>query len=735
MSADPPRPPTAYLATRGGAGWRDLYRLDPATATTIGRATDCRVTLADERASRTHAELFVRTSGAQAGCWHVRDLGSRNGTVVNGERVPPKIFRALEEGDELEIGDSRLVFTHDPAAPMSEADDGLEGETRGGTLPIDAGGGGEAKILDRRRATRLSGRSPDGPAAGDRRAASLYRLALALGSATDTTAAGEAALDALLDHTPADIAAVLLLVGQEGSSDNATPDPDADRRAARTARRLSLVAHRARVDGPYRLVSESVSRAVLAEGDAVLAEDVDEDDRLAGRDSLGQLRAESLICAPLRTAAERPADEENSRNAGADDVPGRIGGLLHLYSSDPGNPLDSGDLDFTLAVADQLALALANLRDRDHLAHDREELAKRTESLAAGLSKAERANARLRRSLLDGDGPGGGAMLGESGPTAALREDVRRIAPTDATVLVRGESGVGKELVARALHRHSRRSAEPLVTMNCAALSESLLESELFGHEKGAFTGATAKTVGKFEAADGGTLFLDEVGEMSPAVQAKFLRALEGHAFERVGGREPIRCDVRVVAATNRDLEAAVEKGAFRQDLYYRLHVVVLTVEPLRNRPEDVPTLAEHFLKISAARSGRSIDGFSPAAKELLADYRWPGNVRELKNAVERAVVLCRGGRVEPADLRLTAFVPPNEDAGAADEASDAATTARGGRYRAISLEALEREHILATLTHTGWNKSKAASILGIERSTLDRKLKKYGVERPGADA
>ena len=660
----PARPRVAYLATRGGSGWRDLYRLDPSTVTTLGRATDCRVTLADERASRTHAEVF-----AGGDRWRVRDLRSRNGTAVNGEPVPPDAPRELAEGDELTVGDSRLVFTHDPAAPLSEAGDGLEGETRGGALPERPDGGEEPKILDRRRDTRLSGRAPDGPAAGDRRVGSLYRLALALGSATDATAAGEAALDVLLDHTPADIGAVLLLVGEEP----AAPDPDADRQATRTARRLSLVAHRARGDGPYRLVSESLSRAVLAAGEAVLAEDVQEDDRLAGRDSLGQLRAESLICAPLRPTPSAPGDGASRDGAGEPAAAAKIGGLVHLYSLDPGNPLDSGDLDFALAVADQLALALANLRDRDDLAHDREALTKQTETLAAGLSKAERVNASLSRSLADG-----GEMIGESGPTAALKQDIRQIAPTDATVLVRGESGVGKELVARALHRHSRRAAGPLVTMNCAALSESLLESELFGHEKGAFTGATAKTVGKFEAADGGTLFLDEVGEMSPAIQAKFLRVLEGHPFERVGGREPIRCDVRVVAATNRDLEAAVERGAFRRDLYYRLHVVVLTVEPLRNRPEDVPVLAGHFLRHSAARTGRAVEGFTKAASSLLTDYAWPGNVRELKNAVERAVVLCRGDRVEPADLRLTAFTPPER--GSDDAPGDAPSGAPAGR-------------------------------------------------------
>ena len=527
----------AYLATRGGGGWRDLYRLDPAAATTLGRSAECRVVLADERASRTHAEVFRDHDG-----WAVRDLGSRNGTEVNAAPVDPEEPHPLTEGDELTVGDTRLVFTRDPAAPLPDGD-GLDGETRAGDRPAKLAEAEDGpKILDRRRRTRLSGEEAGGPPAGDRRVGSLYRLALALGSAADETAAGEAALDLLLDHTAADIGAVLLL-----ADDPADPpaDPDARRGATRAARRLSLVAHRARVDGPYRLVSESVSTEVLAAGEAVLAEDVAEDDRLANRDSLGRLRADSLICAPLRTVP-----------AGGDAATGRIAGLLHLYSADPGNPLDSADLDLTLAVADQLALAVANLRDRAGLT-------KRTATLAEGLSKAERANASLRQTLA-GSLAEAGEMVGDSEPTRTLKADVRQIAPTDATVLVRGESGVGKELVARALHRHSRRADGPLVTMNCAALSESLLESELFGHEKGAFTGATAKTVGKFEAADGGTLFLDEVGEMSPAIQAKFLRVLEGHAFERVGGRTPIRCDVRVVAATNRDLEAAVEQGTFR---------------------------------------------------------------------------------------------------------------------------------------------------------------------------
>ena len=740
-----PKPPPAYLATRGGSGWRDLYRLDPAAVTTVGRSAECRVVLQDDRASRTHAELSFIDAGESAagGTWQVRDAGSRNGTFLNDERLPSGGAAELADADELTVGGSRLVFTFDPSAPLAEAgDDRLAGETRG-PGDADLGGGGisagvGAKILDRRRATALAGK--DG--GGDRRVGSLYRLALALGSAADPTEAGRAALDVLLDHTPADIGAVLLLTGDDEPPRDQDDDSDAAKsgRAVRAARRLSLVAHRARRDGPYRLVSESVSRAVLTDGAAILAEDVSDDDRLAGRDSLGKLRADSLACAPLRP---NPAGGK-----GGD----AIVGLVHLYSLDPDNPLDGGDLDFTLAVADQLALALANLAGRDDLAHQRDDLAEEKKRLADGLKKAERANASLRQTMA-----AVGEMVGDSAATRRLKSDIAQIAPTDATVLVRGESGVGKELVAQAIHLQSRRSDGPLVTMNCAALTESLLESELFGHEKGAFTGATAKTVGKFEAADGGTLFLDEVGEMSPSIQAKFLRVLEGHPFERVGGRQPIRCDVRVVAATNRDLERAVEAGTFRRDLYYRLHVVVLSVEPLRERPGDIPPLAEHFLRRSAAGAGRAVGAFSVAAEELLRRYAWPGNVRELKNAVERAVVLCRGDAVEPADLRLAEFTPPAGTAGGAEPAgppprreewssmgrptpADFAPPEGDVRitppeqYRTVSLEDLEREHVLATLRHTGWNKSKAAGILGVERSTLDRKLKKYGVRRPGAD-
>jgi Nif-specific regulatory protein len=316
-----------------------------------------------------------------------------------------------------------------------------------------------------------------------------------------------------------------------------------------------------------------------------------------------------------------------------------------------------------------------------------------------------------------------------------LKQRIARIAPTDSTVLIRGESGVGKELVARAIHLSSRRRQGPFVCMNCAALTESLLESELFGHEKGSFTGATTRKLGKFEQAHRGTLFLDEVGEMSGAIQAKFLRVLEGHPFERVGGASPVQVDVRVVAATNRDLEQAVDSGQFRKDLYFRLQVVELHVEPLRDHPADIPLLSEHFLQRFARKSGRSIRGFTPAALAKLTGYDWPGNVRELQNTIERSVVLCLGEMVDASDISLSGlghFAEVSAPRPVAVSSVPSAASGAGEGGAEVSLEALEQRHILGVLERTNWNKSQAAQILGIERSTLDRKLKRYRVSRPG---
>jgi Nif-specific regulatory protein len=388
--------------------------------------------------------------------------------------------------------------------------------------------------------------------------------------------------------------------------------------------------------------------------------------------------ATSVICAPIRRGK-------------------RVLGLLHLYSTNDERVPDPDDLEFTLAVANTVAVALDNLSRR--------------EELAANLSQIRDENLQLRERLgVQSE------IVGSSIAMAKVAQEIGRAAPSRATVLIRGESGVGKELVARAVHYSSQARKGPFVCVNCAALSRSLLASELFGHEEGAFTGATQRTMGKFESAHTGTLMLDEIGEMSPATQAKFLRVLEGHPFERVGGTEIIKVDVRVIAATNRDLERDVAEGRFRRDLYFRLRVLEILVPPLRKRPEDIPELAHYFLQKFNAETGRKLRGYTPQAMELLRTYRWPGNVRELKNVVERAVVLARGEFIEPDDLTLSKL----------STAGDTGEHPGPDKFEPSSLADMERQHILATLSATNWNKSQTAALLGIERTTLDRKIRRY---------
>ncbi len=302
-------------------------------------------------------------------------------------------------------------------------------------------------------------------------------------------------------------------------------------------------------------------------------------------------------------------------------------------------------------------------------------------------------------------------IIAKSSKMQRVIEVIKVIAKSNATVLITGESGTGKELVARAIHSQSHRRNKPFVAVSCAALPESLLESELFGHEKGSFTGAYAQKKGKFEFANGGTLFLDEVGEMSANIQVHLLRVLEEKEFARVGGNEPIKVDVRVISATNKDLRKAIEKQEFREDLYYRLNVVSIELPPLRERKEDIPLLAEHFLHKFAMENQKEITGFSPEAMEFVLDYDWPGNVRELENAVERAVILAKDSIITIADL-------PQENLSLAYS-----TTPRK------KLKEVERDHVLNVLRETGGNYSEAARILGISRMTLYNKAREYGFD------
>jgi Nif-specific regulatory protein len=643
---------TVYLVVRREDGFGDVFPLTPGQRYTLGRAPTNRIVLKDDLCSREHAEIYFADRR-----WRLRDLNSLNGTRLNSHRITDE--EELEAGDEVHLGRTDLLFVEameqlpDVPAPPQNAE-GMSikkrlGQTRFLTpVPPPPEGDGETMPVDQT------------PAPAQRHSLSrdlslLYRLALDMGSATTYEELVDLVLDGLLAAIPAEVGAVL--------------------RAGKDGREMEVTAHRHRdpASRAYARVSEYVSNEVLRTREAVLAEDVARDRYLRQRESLSELGATSLICAPIVY----------------DD---RVLGLIHLYCTDPLKALDAEDLEFAVAVAKQLGTATRQLERQESLTAQNRELRDqlRVESELVGASPALR----------------------------DIESQIGRVAGTNATVLIRGESGSGKELVARAIHYSSQRRDGPFVCLNCAALTETLLESELFGHEKGAFTGATDKKVGKFEAADRGTIFLDEIGEMSPSTQAKFLRVLEGHPFERVGGSQPIRVDVRLLAATNQPLEKAVHEGTFRKDLFFRLQVVEVRVPPLRDRRSDISLLADHFLKRFVRETGRKIRGFTPAALKKMEEYHWPGNVRELRNVVERAVALGLGPTLDAQDVWLSSLEAGGPAAAAAPD------------YQPVSLEEVERQHILKTLQHTDWNKSQAASILGIERSTLDRKIKLYELKK-----
>lgn len=315
-------------------------------------------------------------------------------------------------------------------------------------------------------------------------------------------------------------------------------------------------------------------------------------------------------------------------------------------------------------------------------------------------------------------------IIGQSAAMQEVFDTIRQVADSRATVLIEGESGTGKELVAHAIHRLSNRAKGPYVAVHCAALSPTLLESELFGHEKGAFTGATERRRGRFELADGGSLFLDEIGEIDAAIQVKILRVLEERNFERVGGQETIETDTRLIAATNCNLRSMVEQGKFREDLFYRLFVVVLRIPPLRERPEDIPLLIQHFLAQSAKENNRTIEAITPDALHILNAYPWPGNVRELRNAVERMVVMTRNPRITLRDV--PAEIRENKSLLAVTSAPSTPGTPP------LSIDAAEKTLIAKALKTTDGNRTLAAKQLGISRRTLHRKLNEYGLHDAG---
>ncbi|RMG15150.1 MAG: sigma-54-dependent Fis family transcriptional regulator [Planctomycetota bacterium] len=436
--------------------------------------------------------------------------------------------------------------------------------------------------------------------------------------------------------------------------------------------RAAALAHLATAQDDVRLAGDEAAAVELLDGARAVVVQLS---RVSGPDAIERLVARSAAPVVVLADSGGVAAAIEAMQAGASDV-----------------------LEAT-ASADRLAAALGRL----------EACAPRTSASAAAASSST------------------AEPLPRSPRMRAVERTIRRVAKSrSTTVLIRGESGVGKELAARALHAASPRASGPFVAVNCAALSETLLESELFGHEKGAFSGAHQRKIGLFEAAEGGTILLDEIGEMSLALQAKLLRVLQEKTFFRVGGVRPVRVDVRVVSATHRDLKADVEAGRFRRDLYYRLNVVQVVVPPLRERREDIPALAEEFLAEFSLELDRPyLEGFSPEALRRLTSHPWPGNVRELRNAVERAAILAEGPRVEAHDLQL------EEDC--AEPSPVPAAAENSGRAR--TLAEVERAHIARVLESCRWNKSRAARLLGIHRTTLAKKVEDYGLAQDGPTA
>ena len=455
---------------------------------------------------------------------------------------------------------------------------------------------------------------------------------------------------------------------------------------------------------------------------AIAGADADTDDLLGpfslSGDDLAQLQRDAYVVrdtdleVPRDTIRGRIFSRLGVRSALRVPLPlgNQVFGSLFFLSSHTDTYLDD-DVDFARRVADHIALALSHERLAEAARRDAEarEVAARLEAQVATLTRELESNTGHRR------------LVGRSRRWKDVLAQAARVARTETTVLLTGESGTGKEVVARFIHHASRRTTGPFVAINCAALPDQLLESELFGHERGAFTGAVAAKPGRIEHAAGGVLFLDEVGEMIPTVQAKLLRVLEEREFMRLGSSRVQRADIRVIAATNRDLHAAMERGQFREDLYYRLGVFEIALPPLRDRLEDVLELADTFLEQIGETVGKPAAGIARDARDQLLGYAWPGNVRELRNAIERAVILADGGYIRSEHLPVTGA---RQAAAAGSDAAGTPTLPPGG----VNLEAIERSLVIKALRQARHNKTRAAKLLGLTRAQLYSRIEKYGL-------
>jgi len=607
----------------------------PEGEVTLGRDPSNTLPIADLSVSRKHCSLRQEQERFQ-----VRDLESRNGTLVNGQVVEEQW---LIHGDEIAIGDSVFLFL------LEEGDTGIAASR----VEFDEDQvAAETKVIHPKEVVYLQ---PDRllrelPPTSQiaRNLNALLKISRVVHAIRELDDLQAQLLDLIFEVVPAGRGAILLTNGAAGQ--------------------FSSMYARTRQPGHTQLVrvSRTIARQVMDQGVAILGMDVSRSGELREVESLASAHVHSLLCVPLT-------------------VFHRVIGCVYLDSSNPASRFHEDHLQLVAAIAGISAVALDNARRLQWLEQENQRLT---------------VEVNQERSL-----------VGESPAMKGIYHLLARAAPSDATVLIEGESGTGKELAARALHRNSPRASKPFVAINCAAIPESLLESDLFGHERGAFTGAAVQKKGRLEVANGGVVFLDEIGELAAALQVKLLRVLQEREFERVGGIHPIKVDIRLVAATNRDLNDAVRLGEFRQDLYYRLAVVKMTMPPLRERKEDIPMLTRHFVQKYAVRCKVRAKPVSHDAMACLVNYDWPGNVRELENAIERALVLGPSETLLPEDLpeSLLEHVP-------APDITEA-------KYHA-SVKELKRQLIIDAVEQTRGNYVEAAGILGVHPNYLHRLIR-----------
>ncbi|HEV2468375.1 MAG TPA: sigma 54-interacting transcriptional regulator [Candidatus Sulfotelmatobacter sp.] len=607
---------------------------------TLGRDPTNLVAVIDPSVSRKHCLLRREDNRYQ-----IKDLDSRNGTLVNGAPVKEQWLR---HGDEIATGDSVFLF-------LTEEEEQVLGISR---VEFDERRPtAETKVIYPREVVylqpeRLLRELPANAQVG-RNLNALLKISRVVHAIRDLEELQAQLLDLIFEVVPASRGAILLTEG--------------------AGQEFNCMYARTRQAGQAQLVkvSRTIVRQVMKENVALLGVDVATSGVLRDVESLAASEVRSLLCVPLSVFE-------------------RMIGCIYLDSTNAANRFNEDHLQLTAAVAGVSAVALDNARRLQWL---------------------EQENQRLMTEIRQEQ-----SLVGESPRMKEIFQFVARVAPSDSTVLIEGESGTGKELAARALHRNSHRAGKAFVAINCAAIPETLLESELFGHERGAFTGASVQKKGRLEVADGGVVFLDEIGELAPTLQVKLLRVLQEREIERVGGTHPIKIDVRLIAATNRDLNAAARNGEFRQDLYYRLNVVKLTMPPLRERKEDIPMLTRHFVQKHAKRCKVKSKPVSREAMAALVNYEWPGNVRELENAIERALVMGSSDMLLLEDLpeSLMEQAPPAE--------------MHEGKYHA-SVKELKKQLILDAVEQTRGNYVDAAGILGVHPNYLHRLIRNLGLK------